>query len=117
MKFAALHISKPLLQCEVIRTQHAKPAACVALNGVKGQEKVVNPDLSTATLGWGLDLCVALLLTQRNLLHQVQVAGKELAPQRVVQVEGHAVTTHGVIRLFPAIPDRLVSGLVLKARR
>lgn len=55
-----------------------------------------------------------LLLTQRNLLHQVKVAGKELTPQRMVQVEGHAVATHGVICLFPAIPERLVSGFVLK---
>lgn len=78
------------------------------LNGVMGQEKVVNVDLLTVRLDH--------LLTQRNLLHQVKVAGKELTPQRVVQVEGHAVATHGVICLFPAIPERLVSGLVLKVR-
>lgn len=53
-------------------------------------------------------------LTQRDLLQQVQVAGKELAPQRVVQVERHAVATHGVVRLFPAVPERLVSPPVLK---
>lgn len=51
-------------------------------------------------------------LTQRNLLHQVQVAGEELAPERVVQMEGHAVATHGVVRLFPAVPEGLVSAFV-----
>lgn len=60
-----------------------------------------------------LDLCVSLL-TERNLLQQVQITGKELAPQRVVQVKGHAVATHGVVRLFPAIPERQVSTFVLK---
>lgn len=58
-----------------------------------------------------------LLLTQRDLLHQVQVAGEELGPERVVQVEGHAVATHGVICGLPAIPERLVSGSVLKVGR
>lgn len=57
---------------------------------------------------------VDFFLTQRNLLHQVQVAGEELAPHGVVQVEGHAVATHGVIGVFPALPQRLVSGLVLE---
>lgn len=60
-----------------------------------------------------LDLCVSLL-TKRNLLQQVQIAGKELTPQRVVQVKGHAVATHGVVCLFPAIPERHVSTFVLK---
>lgn len=58
-----------------------------------------------------------VLLTQRGLLHQVQVAGEELAPQRVVQVEGHAVAAHGVIRRLPAITDRQMSGLVFKVGR
>lgn len=60
---------------------------------------------------------MGLLLTQRDLLHQVKVAGKELTPERVVQVEGHAVATHGVIRLLPAIPERLVSRFVLDVGR
>lgn len=60
-----------------------------------------------------LDLCVGLL-TERNLFQQVQIAGKEVAPQRVVQVKGHAVATHGVICLFPAIPECQVSPFVLK---
>ncbi|CAG5862720.1 unnamed protein product [Menidia menidia] len=47
------------------------------------------------------------ILTHRDLLQQVQVAGKELTPQRVVQVEGHAVAAHAVIRLFPAVPESL----------
>lgn len=54
------------------------------------------------------------LLTERNFLQQVQVAGKEFTPQRVVQVKGHAVATHGVVCLFPAIPERHVSTFVLK---
>lgn len=56
-------------------------------------------------------------LTQGDLLHQVQVAGEELAPERVVQVEGHAVATHGVVRLLPAVPERLVGSFVLKVWR
>lgn len=56
-------------------------------------------------------------LTERDLLHQVEVAGKELAPQRVVQVEGHAVAAHGVVRLLPAVPECLVSRLVLEGGR
>lgn len=55
--------------------------------------------------------------TQRHLLQQVQVAGEELAPERVVQVEGHAVATHGVIRLLPAVPERLMGSFVLQVRR
>ena len=52
------------------------------------------------------------LLTQRSLLQQVQVAGEEVAPQRVVQVEGHAVATHGRVRLFPPVPAGLMSYFV-----
>lgn len=60
-----------------------------------------------------LGLCVVLVLTYGSFLQQVQVAGKELAPHRVVQMEGHAVATHGFIRLLPAILERLVRRLVL----
>lgn len=66
-------------------------------------------------LGW-LGLGVARL-TQRSLLQQVQVAGEEVASQRVVQVEGHAVAAHGVVRPFPSIPEGLVSTFILKVGR
>lgn len=56
-------------------------------------------------------------LTQRDLLQQVQVAGEEVVAERVVQVEGHAVATHGVICVSPAVLERLVSAFVLNVDR
>ena len=55
--------------------------------------------------------------TQRDLLQQVNVAGEELVPQGVQQVEGHAVPTHAFVCLLPAVAERLVSGLVLNVQR
>ena len=57
------------------------------------------------------------LPTQRDLLQQVDVAGEELVPQGVQQVEGHAVPTHALVRLLPAVAEGLVGGLVLKVQR
>lgn len=53
------------------------------------------------------------VLTQGSLLQQVQVAGEELFAERVVQMEGHAMATHVVVSLGPAVAESLVGPTVL----
>lgn len=48
------------------------------------------------------------LLTQRNLLQKVQVAGEELLPQGVVKMKRHTVLAHLIICLRPAVPEGLM---------
>ena len=52
-------------------------------------------------------------LTQGGLLQQVQVAGEELVPHGMEQMEGHAVHAHGIVSLPPAARERLVGALEL----